>query len=67
MPLEFRDLASKPVNQVGRGDTQTRNLEQRPDAGYTPKKAIGIGNRSRCIGNGGDGKGLRRKNAGQQL
>ena len=37
MPLEFRDLASKPVNQVGRGDSQTRNLEQRSDAGYTPK------------------------------
>jgi hypothetical protein len=67
MTLKFRDLASKPVNQVGRGDAKTGNLEQRSDARHTPKQTIGIGNRSRRIGNGGDGDGLRRKNAGQQL
>ena len=27
MTLEFRDLASKPVNQIGRGDAKTGNLE----------------------------------------
>ena len=67
MTLEFRDLTRKPIDQVGRGDSKTGNLEQCSDARHTPKQAIGIGNRSRRIGNGSDENGLRRKNTGQQL
>jgi hypothetical protein len=67
MTLEFRDLARKPIDQVGRGDSKTGNLEQCSDASHTPKQAISIGNRSRRIGNGSDGNGRRRKNTGQQL
>jgi hypothetical protein len=63
MTLEFRDLASKPIDKVGRGDSKTGNLEQGSDASHTTKKAIGIGNRSCCISNRSDGNGLRRKNA----
>jgi len=63
MTLELGDLVSKPINQVGRGDSKTGNLEQRSNASHTSKEAIGIGNRSCCVGNGSDGNGLRRKNA----
>ena len=37
MTLEFRDLASKPIDEVGRGDSKTGNLEQRSDTSHTPK------------------------------
>ena len=65
--LKFFNLAGEPIDEIGRSNAKPWHFKQCSDSGHTAQKAIGVGHRSRRIGNWADSDGLRGDDPGQQL